>query len=118
MVAREGATLDQRLCGFGFIKNFNMYVCMYACMYVCMYACMHACMHVCTYVLTYVHTYVRMYVYCMYIVCMYEIEGIIEKCFPLRKQGKRSRKKSLSNEAIRNIACKQMLWGYINTLEM
>ena len=40
----------------------------------------------------------------------YEIEGIIEKFFPLRKQGKRSRKKHLSKEAIRKIAHKQMLW--------
>ena len=48
----------------------------------------------------------------------YEIEGIIEKFVPLRKQGKRSRKKHLTKEAIRKIAHKQMLWGYINTLEM
>ena len=40
----------------------------------------------------------------------YEIEGIIEKFVPLRKQGKRSRKKHLSKEAIRKIAHKQMLW--------
>ena len=40
-----------------------------------------------------------------------EIEGIIEKFFPLRKQGKRSRKKHLSKEAIRKIAHKQMLWS-------
>ena len=40
----------------------------------------------------------------------YEIEGIIEKCVPLRKQGKRSRKKHLSKEAIRKIAHRQMLW--------
>ena len=40
----------------------------------------------------------------------YEIEGIIEKCVPLRKQGKRSRKKYLSKEAIRKIAHKQILW--------
>ena len=40
----------------------------------------------------------------------YEIEGIIENLFPLRKQGKRSRKKHLSKEAIRKIAHKQMLW--------
>ena len=39
----------------------------------------------------------------------YEIEGIIEKFIPLRKQGKRSRKKLLSKEAIRKIAHKQML---------
>ena len=40
----------------------------------------------------------------------YEIEGIIEKFVPLRKQGKRSRKKHLSKEAIGKIAHKQMLW--------
>ena len=39
----------------------------------------------------------------------YEIEGIIEKFVPLRKHGKRSRKKHLSKEAIRKIAQKQML---------
>ena len=41
----------------------------------------------------------------------YEIEGIIAKFFPLRKQGKRSRKKHLSKEAIRNLFHKQMLWS-------
>ena len=41
----------------------------------------------------------------------YEIEGITEKCVPLRKQGKRSRKKHLSKEASRKIAHKQMVWG-------
>ena len=41
----------------------------------------------------------------------FEIEGIIEKFVPLRKQGKRSRKKHLSKEAITKIAHKQMLWG-------
>ena len=41
----------------------------------------------------------------------YEIEGIIEKFIPLRKQGKRSRKKHLSKEGIRKIAHKQMLWS-------
>ena len=40
----------------------------------------------------------------------YDIEGIIETFFPLRKQGKRSRKKHLSKEAIRKIAHKQTLW--------
>ena len=40
-----------------------------------------------------------------------ENEGITERFVPLRKQGKRSRKKHLSNEAIRKIAHKQMLWG-------
>ena len=36
----------------------------------------------------------------------YDIEGIVAKFVPLRKQGKRSRKK----EAIRNFFHKQMLW--------
>ena len=40
----------------------------------------------------------------------YEIEGIIENFFPLRKHGKRSKKKHLSKEAIKKIAHKQMLW--------
>ena len=40
----------------------------------------------------------------------YEIEGIIAKKFPLRKQGERSRKKHLSKEAIRKKCHKQMLW--------
>ena len=40
----------------------------------------------------------------------YEIQGIIAKFFPLRKQEKRSRKKHLSKEAIRNCFHKQMLW--------
>ena len=40
----------------------------------------------------------------------YEIEGIIEKFVPLRKQGKRSMKKHLSKEGIRKIANKEMLW--------
>ena len=41
----------------------------------------------------------------------YEIEGIIENFFPLRNQGKRSRKKHLlSKEAIRIFFHKQMLW--------
>ena len=47
-----------------------------------------------------------------------EIEGVIEKIFPLKKQGKRSRKKRLSKEAIKKFAHKQMLWGYINAMEM
>ena len=33
----------------------------------------------------------------------YEIESIIDKCVPLKKQGKLSRKKHLSKEAIRKI---------------
>ena len=40
----------------------------------------------------------------------YEIKGIIDQFVPLRKQGKRSRKKHLSKEAIRKTAHKQMLW--------
>ena len=39
----------------------------------------------------------------------YEIEGITEKFVPLRKQGKRSRKKHLSKEAIIKKIHKQML---------
>ena len=39
-----------------------------------------------------------------------EIEGIIEKFVPSRKQ-KRSKKKHLPKEAIRTIAQKQMLWS-------
>ena len=40
----------------------------------------------------------------------YEIEGIIAKFVPLRKQGKRSRKKHLSTESTRKKIHKQMLW--------
>ena len=40
----------------------------------------------------------------------YEIVSTIAKFFPLRKQGKRSRKKHLSKEAIRKKIHKQMLW--------
>ena len=40
----------------------------------------------------------------------HEIESIIAKIFPLRKQGKVSRKKHLSKEAIRHFFHKQMLW--------
>ena len=39
----------------------------------------------------------------------YEIESIIDKCVPLKKQGKRSRKKHLSKEAIRKIAFKHTM---------
>ena len=47
----------------------------------------------------------------------YEIEGIIEKCVPLRKQGKRFRKKHLSKEVIRNrnFFTNRCCGGYINT---
>ena len=45
-----------------------------------------------------------------------EIEGIIETFVPLQNQGKRSRKKHLSKEAIRKIAYKQIMWRiYRNT---
>ena len=40
----------------------------------------------------------------------YEIESIIDKFVPLKNQGKRSRKKHLSKEAIRKIVFKQTLW--------
>ena len=40
----------------------------------------------------------------------YVIGSITEIFVPFRKQGKRSRKKHLLKEAIRNIAHKQMLW--------
>ena len=40
----------------------------------------------------------------------YEIESIIDKFFSLKKQGKRSKKKHLSKEAIRKIVFKQTMW--------
>ena len=40
----------------------------------------------------------------------YEIESIIDKFVPLQKQGKRSRKRHLSKEAIRKIVFKQTMW--------
>ena len=40
----------------------------------------------------------------------YEIESIIDKFVPLKKQRKRSRKKHLSKEAIRKIVFKQNTW--------
>ena len=40
----------------------------------------------------------------------YEIENIIDKFVPLKKKGKRSRKKHLSKEAIRKIVFKQTMW--------
>ena len=40
----------------------------------------------------------------------YEIESIIDTFVPLKKQGKRSRKKHLSKEAIRKIVLKQTMW--------
>ena len=39
-----------------------------------------------------------------------EIDCIVDKCFPLQKQGKRPKKKHLSKEAIRKIKYKQMMW--------
>ena len=39
----------------------------------------------------------------------YDIESIIDTFFPLKKQGKRSRKKHLSKEAIRKIVFKQTM---------
>ena len=43
-------------------------------------------------------------------ILQYEIESIIDKFGPLKKQGKRSRKKHLSKEAIRKIVFKQTMW--------
>ena len=40
----------------------------------------------------------------------YEIKSIIDKFFPLKNQGKWSRKKHLSKEAIRKIVFKQTMW--------
>ena len=40
----------------------------------------------------------------------YENVRIIDKFVPLKKQGKRSRKKHLSNEYIRKIVFKQTMW--------
>ena len=40
----------------------------------------------------------------------YEIASIIDTFFQLKKQGKRSRKKHLSKEAIRKIVFKQTMW--------
>ena len=49
----------------------------------------------------------------------YEIEGIIAKFVPLRKQGKSSRKKHLSKGAIINFfLTNRCCGGYINILEM
>ena len=47
----------------------------------------------------------------MYIINIlkYEIESIIDKFVPLKKQGKWSRKKHLSKEAIRKIVFKQTI---------
>ena len=45
-----------------------------------------------------------------------EIEGIIETFVPIKNQGKWSRKKHLSKEAIRKIAYKHIMWRiYRNT---
>ena len=40
----------------------------------------------------------------------YEIESVTDKFVPLKKQGKRSRKKRLSKEAFRKIVFKQTMW--------
>ena len=40
----------------------------------------------------------------------YEIESIIDKSVPLKKQGKWSRKKHLSKEAIIKVVFKQTMW--------
>ena len=48
----------------------------------------------------------------------YEIEGIIERFVPLRKQGKRSRKKHLSKRLLEKLLTKRCCGGNINTLEM
>ena len=45
-----------------------------------------------------------------YLAKKYEIESIIDKFVPLKKQGKRSRKKHLSKEAIRKIVFKRTMW--------
>ena len=45
----------------------------------------------------------------------YEIESIIDKFVPLKKQGKRSRKKHLSKEGIIEIVFKQTMWVYRRT---
>ena len=47
----------------------------------------------------------------------YEIESIIDKFVPLKKQGKRSRKKHLSKEAITKIVFKQTMWRFIGVPE-
>ena len=41
---------------------------------------------------------------------IYEIGSIIDKFVPLKKQGKWSRKKHMSKEAIRKIVFKQIMW--------
>ena len=40
----------------------------------------------------------------------YKIESIIDKCVPLKKLGKRPRKKHLSKEVVRKIVFKQTMW--------
>ena len=42
----------------------------------------------------------------------FKIESIINKFVALKKQGKRSRKKYLSKEAIRKIVFKQTMWRF------
>ena len=47
----------------------------------------------------------------------YEIESIIDQFVPLKKQGKRSRKKHLSKEAIRKVVFKQLCGEFIGVPE-
>ena len=47
----------------------------------------------------------------------YEIESIIDKFVPFRKQGKRCRKKHLSKEAIRKIMLKQTMWRVVKLMK-
>ena len=47
----------------------------------------------------------------------YEIESIIDKFVPFQKQGKRCKKKHLSNEAIRKIVLKKLCGGFIGVPE-
>ena len=47
----------------------------------------------------------------------YEIESIIDKFVPLKKQGKRSRKKHLSKEVIRKIVLSKLCGGFIGIPE-
>ena len=44
-----------------------------------------------------------------------EIDCIVETIVPLKKQGKRSKKKHLSKGAIRKIKYKQMMWRHIDS---
>ena len=48
----------------------------------------------------------------------YEIEGIIEKFVPLRKQGKRSMKNTCQKRLLEKLLTNRCCGGSINTLEM